>query len=373
LHFTLPFATLHIIIIRKFMKRHIIFFLGITVFILFSCNGPEGPAGYSGNNSIESLTDPSVQPRVIYTNPPANSIGPYTDFDYTITLRFNKIMDHNSIRRNVKLYSSVGNIFADTNSFRTTGGDIYTFSAVDSLGQSYGNRWNIGQVCSLKITSGTKDINGNIMLQRYTMTFLPEPYFRIKSISPPSSDSDVNVATPFYIYFNSAVDSSIFPHIHISPPLTGDWFINYYSDSTQISFNHLQLLEPDTTYFLSIDSLTTNKRGNKLPNTFTSTICTEPFRVTTAYPENGSTNVSVWEMISIGLNAIIDTNTVSEAFSVIPPIKGYFIMGGISVTFIPTSAYTASTKYTVTLSTTLRTKSGKHIGEPYTFSFTTEN
>ncbi|MBI5021293.1 MAG: Ig-like domain-containing protein [Ignavibacteriales bacterium] len=353
------------------MKQHIIFFLGITVFITFSCKGPEGPAGHSGNNSIESLTDPSVQPSVIYTNPPANSVGPYTDFNSTIMLRFNKIMDHNSIRRNVKLYSSIGNIFADTNSFRTIGGDVYTFNAVDSLGQNYSNRWNIGQVCSLKIRPGARDINGNTMMQRYIMTFLPEPMFRVKNINPPSSASNVNVSSSFDIYFNSAVDSSIFPHIHISPPLVGDWFINYYSDSTQTSFNHLQLLEPGTIYYLSIDSLAMDKRGNKLQNIFTSTFYTEPFRATTAYPENGSTNVSPLQLISIGLNGIIDTNTVRGAFSISPSLEGYFIMGGINIAFIPTSVYTASTKYTVTLSTTLGTKSGKHLVEPYIFSFTT--
>jgi len=335
------------------------------------CTGPEGPRGLPGSDAIQSSTDRSVQPKVIYTNPPANSAGPYANFGSTITVRFNKIMDPASIRQSVRLTSPF-NIIADTNSFRTIGGDVYTFNAVDP--PFYSGRWIIGQVCTLKILQTAKDINGNFLRAPYMMTFLPEPSFRIKSISPASSASKVSVSSTFYLYFNSPVDSAIFSSIHILPSSTGYWYIsNYYGDSTQISYSNLYPLEPDTTYSITIDSSAMDKRGNKLHNNFFSAFHTEPFRITSSYPANGSTNVSIGQMISIGLNCVVDTGSVREAFSMNPPVELHFSMSEYNFKFGPTSAYADSTKYIVTFSTALRTLSGKRLAEPFTFSFTTGN
>jgi len=112
---------------RNIMVSRIII-LGI-VWTLSGCRGPEGPPG---DSSSESLVDPLIKPKVIYTNPLANSVGPYQDFSGPITLRFNKIMDKSSLRRALSIEASAGVITIDTNNVRTVGGDVFTFTPIDS-------------------------------------------------------------------------------------------------------------------------------------------------------------------------------------------------------------------------------------------------
>src|SRR5438309_1578381 len=119
---------------------------------LLSCRGPEGPVGPPGPPGGDgSLTDPRIQPKVIFTFPTA------------------------------------------------------------------------------------KDVNGNILSPPFSMTFKPEPFFRIVRVNPPPGVSDVAKFSLIWIYFNSAVDTSTFSRIHITPPMRGLWnygYGYYYPDSS---------------------------------------------------------------------------------------------------------------------------------------------
>src|SRR5258705_7362462 len=62
----------------------------------------------------EILTDPAVMPVVIYTSPQKNSAGPYSNFNATITVRFNKLMDPASLLHAIHFSSAAGDLLPDT-------------------------------------------------------------------------------------------------------------------------------------------------------------------------------------------------------------------------------------------------------------------
>src|SRR5262245_37218580 len=121
--------------------------VAVLALILFnlSCTGPTGPAGPPGSG-LESLSDPRIQPKVVYSNPPANSTGPYADFENNqIQIRFNKIMDRSSVRRAITLSSPETKAYIDTYYVRSTYGDIFTMSPSDSQRLYYQSfKWKLG-------------------------------------------------------------------------------------------------------------------------------------------------------------------------------------------------------------------------------------
>jgi hypothetical protein len=75
------------------------------------------------------------------------------------------------------------------------------------------------------------------------------------------------------------------------------------------------------------------------------------------------------------MSADVDTSTVRPAFSISPPVAGTFIMADNSpfFAFRPDSVMAANTAYTVTLSTSLKSKTGVPIHAPYLLYYSTGN
>lgn len=339
-----------------------------------ACKGPEGPIGPSGTSGTESLTDPNVQPRVVFTNPLSNSTGPYADFTSQFTVRFNKIMDRSSFRRSLSISAPHGDVFIDSNGVRTTGGDVFMFSAIDSQFRVYSTtRWRVAEVYTMNISSNAVDVNGNLLKQPFSLTFTPEPSFRVVSFSPPDGSSDIYVGTGVAITFNSPVDPSSLSSIRISPPMSGVWIFTYYSDSTSITYSLANRLDMDTIYTITIDTTFHDKYGNHLPQQFSSHFHTEQFNISSAYPSTGETNVGRNQPLYFYCNADIDTLTLPTAFNISPPVAGRFQQGYYSFTFTPDSLFQPNTIYNITISTALASNSGKHLPLSYYLSFTTGN
>jgi len=344
----------------------------VLITVLWSaCKEVQGPTGPPGS---ESLTDPAVQPKVFYTYPPANTQGPYDAFFYNnsqIQVRFNKIMDRVSVGRAVNLSSPHTTVRIDTGNIYSVGGDEFGIYVYDPLSSYYSYRWKVGETYSFTIASSAKDINGNSLLPAYAMTFAPEPYFRIRSVYPSDGATNVSLSSSIDLYFNGPVDTSIFSKITISPSVPGQW---EYNDSTQIYYSYyLSPLKANTTYTIAVSANARDKYGNQLPQRFTSSFTTAPFQVTSTYPSNGSINVPLFNSIEVDFNSPIDTGTVRSAFKLTPTTSGYFSMydGSSYFTFYPTNELLADTTYSVTVDTSLRSKSGDKLLAPYTFSFAT--
>ncbi len=358
------------------IRTIIVSVLLLMVVILFSCKGPEGPVGPAGSNGA-SLNDPSIMPKVIYTFPPKNSQGPYFEFYpayYSqIQLRFNKYMDLESVRHAINISSSSGDVRADTNYISTTAWDLFSIYTNDALGNRI-SRWRVGQNYTFKVASSAHDINGNSLSQPFTMTFMPEPYFRIAQINPDSGTANVSLLyANIMIDFNSPVDTSILSKIHIIPPLEHAFGIS--SDSLDLySYIGPNTLKNGTTYTIKIDSIAHDKYDNVLPKTFISTFTTSPFDVSSTIPGNNQNGISLSQYIEVFCTGLIDPTTVESAFHIEPGIKG--ILGLCQqcayFTFNPIDNYIPDTFYTVTVDTSLRSQDGARLPDPYIFSFRTQ-
>ena len=113
------------------------FFLGAAILACLALPGVGCEENvYQVIDRTESPDDPALIPRVVYTYPSANSIGPYPDIYVTpcryycspekrLQLRFNKFMDVATVRRSINLSSPRGDVRIDPNLVIPVGGDVF--------------------------------------------------------------------------------------------------------------------------------------------------------------------------------------------------------------------------------------------------------
>ncbi len=366
------------------------FLLLALLFVCFGCRGPEGPTGPQGppGSGLGSLSDPAVLPRVIYTYPPANSVGPYSDFyiplgwiyyldtwpGYPVSisqfqLRFNKYMDLTSVRRSVSLTSSAGDVLVDTNYVISVGGDVFLVNPIDTTG-SRTEIWKIGETYTFSVASTARDINGNILSPPFSMTFLPEPYFRVKQTAPANGATNVSVVYPIIeLLFNSPVDTSIRSSIHWNPPVDG--IATIYGDASVVYFNLNKPLLGLTTYTMTMGTDAHDIAGNHLTQPFSYSFTTTGLRVSSTAPSDQATGVYPNTVVYVNLTLPIDTATVRSAFSITPPVNGVLNYGSDYFWFVPSPEFRLDTLYTVRIDTTLRALDGNRLPAPYVFKFRT--
>jgi len=357
--------------------------LSAALMFLFSCKEKITDSGDGVVTMRDELTDPSVDPKVLWTFPADNSTGPFTAFNSTsthyFTVQFNKLMNLNSFTSGtVRIKGFNTTVYGYLYQSQTQYTQILQFYMRNSQTGNTVN-YEIGKTYSVELDSTIEDIHGKRLGKIYTFTFTPEPYFRIRTIYP--ADGDTLLATPYssssnpYIYFNSPVPSSSLSAIHISPVVSGKWFFDSYSPN-YIYFSPTASLAFSTTYQITIDQGMKDKYGNTLPQQFTSSFFTPPFKVISTSPQDGSTDVSLYSgtSINIYLSGPVDYSTLNQSFSITPAIQGDFSSSNYDnrIYFYTNSSLAPGTTYTCSLSTTLKAKNGTSLSAPYTFSFTTQ-
>ncbi len=352
------------------MNRHHAFLLLMLSLFALSCK--ETTTIYESN----TLTDPAIMPEVIYTSPGANTTGPYDGFTTSFTVRFNKLMDPSSVRHAVHFLSSVGDILPDTCGFAINQGDVATIVPVRSV-LTLPFLWRVGRQYTLRIDSTAKDIFGNHLTEGWTMTFMPEPAFRVKSISPLPGAVNVNT-TSVQISFNAPVDSALRSRITFTPPLPGLWrYVRYTSaeyDSSQIGFQSNSAFPPGMTFSVTIPATVSDKNGDPLTAGFSSSFSTTGFTVTSTNPGDGGTGWPISGLqLTIGFNDSLDDSTVPGAFSIDPAIAGTIEYSPNPRTFyfVASDNYLLNTVYTVKIDTSVRSLAHARMPRPYVFSFLT--
>jgi len=354
------------------VNRSILVFVIILLSIyLIGCkSGPSGPNG-TGGAGYEALTDAGTLPRVIFTYPPDQSRGPY-DYYNQFQIRFNKIMDIESFKQGIILYSAADTMELDTNTLVTDGGDMIQFSAVP-VSQS-ALSWKIGESYSLRIPKEIMDMSGNHLRAPYTIAFMPEPHFRVTSISPRNMAINLSLIPKMRIYFNSPVDTSIISSILITPSIPVRW--SFSSSMRSIaSVKDTTRFEVDTQYTLTVLPSARDKFGNRLAGEFRSSFHTLPFRVSSASLRNGTIDVPKgFSQISFSLTSPIDTASIKNGISIQPPVKYYFWgtngKSAYKILFNQSEPFASSTKYTINLTSSIRSVSDKPLF-PFTLEFTT--
>lgn len=264
----------------------------------------------------------------------------------------------------------------DTSAFSINQGDVLSITPIrTNLNIPFS--WKVRQVYALRIDSTAKDINGNMLNPSFEMTFVPEPYFRVKTISPPSGAVNVN-SNSLQIAFNGPVDTSIHSLITLAPAVDGLWhYVRFGStilDSSTIVFQTSSQFAVGTAYTISIGNAAVDTYGDSLKGGFTSSFTTIPFTVLSTSPGDGSTNWPVSQRtISVTLTDSLDVSTVKGAFRIAPSTAGAFSYSSNlrSMTFHSLNDLLPETAYTVTIDSSIGSKSGARIPQPYGFSFMT--
>lgn len=351
----------------------------VLAFLALSCEGPAGPPG----GGFGSLDDPSVMPAVVYTYPPMNSSGPYPDFYLSecsygpcsyysmIQIRFNKFMDVTSVRRAVRIASSEGRITTDTGRIISYGGDVVMVNPVDTTGSMYNARFAIGEAYTLTVDSTAVDVNGNPLRPPFSMTFTPEPWFRVIDLTPADGATGVGTMNSIGFQFNSGVDSSILPHIRISPEVEYSTYV--YKGMTQLYLSPREALENSTVYTVSVDSGAPDAEGNPLHGSATASFTTVGFGITTIYPYDGYTQVSLNADVTVGFTSRFDTASFRRAFTVTPGVPGSlsFDLYNLYARFRPAVEWDELTAYTVKVDTQVTSAAGERLAAPSESRFTT--
>lgn len=344
--------------------------------LLQGCGGPQGPPG----EGPESLTDPAIQPRVIYTYPPAGVAGPYPDLYHQVCydvscyrtprfqLRFNKIMDGATVRRAIALTGLGGNLGARPADILGVGGDIFLINPVDSFGQSIRGFLPIGESITLAVDTTARDINGNAFVPAYGLTFIPEPEFRVVRTTPPDGADSLFGWETISLAFNSRIDSSIFRSVRIEPPVGAGWVLNWDRFGIRSSFE----LRGSTTYEVVVDTPAADAAGHELPAPFRITLSSVYFTVRYSYPEDGQTGVPLNANIDISFSEPIDSASASRAFRIVPHVEGVLRVGTAGyISLDPSMPLDPLTTYTVTIDTTLKSARGLPFRSRFKSIFTT--
>lgn len=88
-------------------------------------------------------------------------------------------------------------------------------------------------------------------------------------------------------------------------------------------------------------------------------------------PGSGYTAVSTGSNVSITFNQEVDHASAQSKFKISPSVTGTFSWSGNTMTFNPSGSFAYQTKYTATVSTSVKTVRGLDSDKAYSFSFTT--
>lgn len=224
------------------------------------------------------------------------------------------------------------------------------------------------------VAASAHDIDGNTLRAPYSTEFTTRE-FRVSASDPLGN----RVPPAAYVWFacTGSIDTStVRSAFTISPAVPG--IFQMIGNTSEAAFLPSIGLTPNTGYTISISSGLRASNGTPLAVPYSSTFTTDSFRVAFTNPSDGSTNVSRnYSYISIGFNARINSSSATGAVTFTPAVAASRIISegssgnGGRIDFTLTSAMTARTTYTVTVSTAVQTKTGNNLPQPYTFSFTT--
>ncbi len=327
---------------------------------------------------VELLTDPNIKPKVISTYPPMNSQGPYIDINvyrgnsYPIEIRFNKIMNRLSVLSNFSFKSSLNERYIiDNEHMQTYGGDLYYFNPFDSVSWDYFSYSNakLEETFTIALSSDAKDINGNTLSFPFSMTLVPEPYFRIKDVHPPNGTLNFPANSVIILILNSPVNNKFLDYISINPILEGLWTIPI-NDSAQILYNYT-ILPANQSYTITVSEGAPDKYDHLLKTSFSSSFSTPNFFITDSYPN--TRNALLSSTIRVTLSVSMDTSTLQQSFHITPNTEGTILLNEKAATiyFYPELELLPNAFYTITIDTTLKSSNGYDLSDTYTYSFNT--
>lgn len=230
------------------------------------------------------------------------------------------------------------------------------------------------------------DIHGLKLNKPYVFTYTPEPQFRVYSYFPTTSDVNPLYGTSIKLDLNSSVDSFFLSNVQISPSIKGNWSYGYnYNgnskiyDSTYIFYNTSDTLLYDTKYTISIPAEAKDSKGHLINAPYQFSFTTQPFQInfSSSSSYTGPGGFTVYDHFYFTCNGNIDTSTIRSSISITPTLpfgasfysynqncREFYLNPDIQ-------KMQRGTTYTITINTTLRSRNGAYLKQPYSYSFTT--
>jgi hypothetical protein len=355
--------------------------LSVFIILLYAGGCKDSPtANYYNTYIVDSLNNPNVNPRVIFTNPADGSTGPYGSTDPThwppfpqITIQFNKLINY-------------GNYGGNPVTLKTEDADypLYSIFGYDDIFSSYlifelEQRYWAAKTYTLTIDTTFIDVHGKKLSEPFTAVFVPEPKFRVYYVSPTEYNLDPSDVLQIYLLFNSKIDETIFNSLSISPEISGNWtmYDTYYNDSVQVFFNTTEDPACNTEYTVSLAANAKDHNGLPIDKSYQFSFKTDPFRVElsgySSYIGPGGFYIS--NHFEFRFNAAVDTSTVRNSISVSPQISyNIWFPNGANSRYVRLDfneeEFQNNTEYTIHFASTIKSAKGEAL-EEYNYKFST--
>lgn len=249
------------------------------------------------------------------------------------------------------------------------------------------------------VTTGAKDLAGNSL----AASTVPNPWTfttaapadntapTVTGVTPSNGTNNVNVGTDVLITFSEAMDQATINNTNITVRNTATsslvaGVVTYNPATFVATFNPDVSLAQGTGYTVTVSTAVKDVAGNALAAPFTSTFTTQPAPDNTAptivsvSPANGTTappNTKVYVTFSEPMDPTTINNTttnitlkVTSSSAAVPGTVTYNAAQNMAI-FSPTSTLTASTGYTLTVTTGVKDAAGNALAAQATSAFTT--
>ena len=311
---------------------------------------------------VTTIPDISLKPypEQIMTFTPVNG---EQDFPLTapLQIQFANLMDHQSVENNFSLTPDVNGRFVWE---ILSGSSKMSFYPDD---QYFPNYYYV-----MKLKTGAKTSYNDSLSFTFESHFKTEGV-KITSTIPENKATFISPQTGIYVYFNSIMDhQSVEQSFSITPTKMGNfkWF-----DPRRVCFQPGSYLASNTQYLITITSDAKDTYGNSLQQQELFTFKTEPLRITSNYPTNGSTSINRLSSITITFNTYVNQDSAQKAFSLSPPVPDWILQWSDLTRFQYTgsTALEANQFYTVTIDTNCSDAWGNFLPSKYSFIFKTGN
>jgi hypothetical protein len=341
----------------------------VLVIALFCCLGcSEDPPSASPRTPGGGLED---APKIVATIPPLNSTGPYAAWDTGsasehVLVRFNRQMNAASVARSLTLESSVRPLGIDSTLISTT--DQVNFS-LNLLPVFQDKHPGLGEVLTLSLRRSVSDVYGLVIWAGTVGTFLPEPSFRVRAMTPPSGSALEPSVFVIRLLFNSPIDGTILPHVHLAPLPGPGWVL---SDDSLMLTTTMEILAPEQHLYVDVDADARDAKGNQIGLPFAGTITAIPFQITPTKPRD-TVNLPLYTQFGFFTQYAVPLESFTRAFHITPEVAGGMQFAGSGGVFdaVPGVELKPGTSYVIRIDTSLQTAWGSHLGSEATFSFRT--
>ena len=354
-----------------------------------------------GTNYIGEI-DLSTIPDLVTSVYPEDKSEIVYDWRYgriTISILFSRPMDRASVEKAFSTYPPSTGIFywgmyaqsprntiytaIDEKSGYDAGAIITTFSKITSLTYSMSQSSTmVDTMYTITLSTDAKDTSGNNLRFPLISTFRTvQSYVTYSGIQTNPVNGDINVAPMNYggitVTFPRRMDPASTEAATTITPSMNQIFL-WPSENVMTIYTGGPYLS-DTTITIAISENAKDKDGTFLSQPFSFWFRTAPLQVVSTSPTNAQLYIATDQYITVNFNSYVNKASFQTAFSIIPSMSGSFVYGSgyysstdaNQITFIPSSAFQPNTKYTISLSSTVKDLYDVPMKKPFTFSFVT--